>query len=110
MEPALPSDIEHLLADLRSALEDLYGDRLVQLVLYGSQARGETHEESDVDVLVVLEGPVEPGKEIRRMGEIRTRLGLRYEHSASLLPVAGADYENQPSAWIRNVHEEGRVI
>lgn len=110
MEPALPSDIEHLLADLRSALEGLYRDRLGRLVLYGSQARGETHEESDVDVLVVLEGPVEPGTEVRRMGEIRTRVGLRYGYSTSLLPVADTDYENQPSAWIRNVHEEGRVI
>ena len=32
-----PSNLEPLLTDLRTALEDLYGDRLVRLVLYGSQ-------------------------------------------------------------------------
>ena len=63
--------IQPLLADLRAALHALYGDRLTRLVLYGSHARGEAHDESDV--LVVLDGPVQPGREIRRMNSIRTR-------------------------------------
>jgi predicted nucleotidyltransferase len=33
-------------------------------VLYGSQVRGEAHPESDVAVLVILDGPVELGEEI----------------------------------------------
>lgn len=61
-------DIQPLLTDLRAALEELYGDRLVRLVLYGSQARGDAHDESDVDVLVVLEGPVKPGAHATRTG------------------------------------------
>jgi len=101
---------ESLLTDLRSELEDLYGDRPVQLVLYGSQVRGEVHPESDVDVLVVLDGPIEPGEEIRRMGAVRTRVGLRHEEAMSLLPVSETDYENRASAWLRNVREEGYAI
>lgn len=107
---AVPTDLELLLAELRSELGDLYGDRLVKLVLYGSQVRGEVHGESDVDVLVVLDGPIEPGEEIRRMGSVRTRIGLRYEQAVSLLPVSEVDYTKRASAWLQNVHREGHAI
>ena len=72
----------------------------------GSQARGDAHPESDVDVLVVLDGNVESGREIRRMGDVRTRIGLRYEQALSLLPVSEEAYRNQSSAWLKNVRTE----
>jgi predicted nucleotidyltransferase len=106
----VPTDLEPLLTELRSELDDLYGDRLVKLILYGSQMRGEVHGESDVDVLVVLEGPIEPGEEIRRMGAVRTRVGLRHEQAVSLLPVSATDYEKRSSARLRNVHREGLAV
>ena len=57
-----------ILAQLRAGLEALYGPQLVHLLLYGSQARGEATAESDIDVLVVLQGSVDPGAEIARAG------------------------------------------
>ena len=106
----MPADIQPLLTDLRAALENLYDDRLAQLVLYGSQARGDTHDESDVDVIVVLDGPVQPGREIRRMSRVRTQLGLEYERALSLLPVSEADYRDRVSAWLQNVWQEGVTL
>jgi len=106
----MPVKLEPLLSDLRSEPNDLYGDRLIQLVLYGSQVRGAVHKESDVDVPMVLGGPIEPGEEIRRVGPVRTRVGLRHEQAVSLLPVSGTDYENRASAWLQNVREEGHAI
>ena len=47
--------ITHLLKELKQALQAIYGDRLRGLYLYGSYARGEEIEDSDVDVLIVLE-------------------------------------------------------
>jgi predicted nucleotidyltransferase len=102
--------LDDLLADLRAALGDLYGDRLVRLVLYGSQARGDTHAESDVDVLVVLDGDVQPGREIRRMSDVRTRLGLQYGKALSLLPVSNDAYEQESSRWVANARREGRSV
>jgi predicted nucleotidyltransferase len=40
---------------LRSALEARFGGRLRDVVLYGSYARGTATEDSDVDVLVVVD-------------------------------------------------------
>ena len=58
--------LEDVLGDLDSGLRDLYGRRYRGLVLYGSHARGEADEGSDVDLLLLLEKPVQVGKEIRR--------------------------------------------
>ena len=55
--------LKTILAKLRSHFEQLYGDRLTQMVLYGSQARGDADPDSDIDVLVVLKGQVNPGEE-----------------------------------------------
>jgi len=53
------SSLECLVEMLRKASIDLkrvFGDRFVGLMLFGSYARGEASEGSDVDVLVVLRG------------------------------------------------------
>jgi predicted nucleotidyltransferase len=43
------------LAALRAALDARFGKRLRDLRLFGSYARGEAYEESDVDVLVLID-------------------------------------------------------
>jgi predicted nucleotidyltransferase len=39
-----------------AAARQHFGGRLLQVVLYGSKARGDGHSESDLDLLVVLRG------------------------------------------------------
>ena len=43
-----------LLAEFKQHCQDCYGDRLIELMLFGSCARGDFHPTSDIDVLVVL--------------------------------------------------------
>ena len=46
---------EHLLERFLALLQGHFGDRLISLVLYGSVARGEAGEESDLDLLLILD-------------------------------------------------------
>jgi uncharacterized protein len=62
------------LARIAAGLRALYGDRLVDAILYGSRARGEARPESDYDVLVVLGHHDGAGAEARRLGALATRL------------------------------------
>jgi predicted nucleotidyltransferase len=48
-----------VLARIKDELEALYGSRLKRVLLYGSRARGDHQPDSDYDVLVVIEGPIE---------------------------------------------------
>ena len=53
--------LEKIITEFRQALEQIYGDKLINLVLYGSQARGDATEDSDIDMMVILKSPVSPG-------------------------------------------------
>ncbi|HMB93083.1 MAG TPA: nucleotidyltransferase domain-containing protein [Rhodothermales bacterium] len=105
--PQTAADIAPLLSDLRNALQNLYGDRLHSVVLYGSYARGEATEQSDVDVMVVLHGTVNPMQEITRLVDITYPLELETGHLISVLPLAASDFKSQSKSLVQQAHEKG---
>lgn len=48
-------DIEKYIQDLSTQLSDCFGERLLYLGLQGSYLRGEATENSDIDIMVILE-------------------------------------------------------
>lgn len=99
--------IEPILAKFRSRIEPLYGARLRQLVLFGSWARQEATEDSDIDVAVVLEGPVKAGREVDRMIDVITDLNLEHGVLLSVYPVSETDYMSRQSPILMNLRKEG---
>lgn len=99
-----------ILGQLRQQLSQLYGSRLVKVVLYGSQARGDALPDSDVDVLVVLTGPVNPYEEIERTGEIVAGLSLEHNLVISCAYIPETRLLQDTSPFLRNVRREGIVI
>jgi predicted nucleotidyltransferase len=49
-----------ILKRFRTALNEMYGDRLERVVLFGSRARGDADEESDYDIAVFLRDMSDP--------------------------------------------------
>jgi uncharacterized protein len=95
---------------LQSRFFELYGDRLVHLVLYGSQARGEAESGSDIDVLVVLQDPVDAGLEIARTNEIVAALSLYHDVAIACVFMAEERYLHRQGPFLRNVRREGIVL
>ncbi|MBU2603988.1 MAG: nucleotidyltransferase domain-containing protein [Actinobacteria bacterium] len=102
--------IRAILSDLEIELRALYGPRLVRLVLFGSQARGEADEGSDIDVLVVLVGPVDAWEEIERTGRIVSDLSLDHTVVISCVFIAEDRYRLEESPLLLNVRREGVLI
>jgi predicted nucleotidyltransferase len=91
----------------RKEIEKLYGKRLRDMILYGSWARGGATEDSDIDLLIVLDGKVVPGQEIDRMIDIITEINLEHGVLISVYPVAEESYATVNSPLFINVRREG---
>ncbi len=99
--------IREILKEFREEIEKLYGKRLKSIILYGSWARGDATEESDIDVLIVLQGEVIPGEEIDRMIDIITEINLKHGVLISVYPISEKGYSAINSPLLINVRREG---
>jgi predicted nucleotidyltransferase len=99
--------VRTILVELRSHLEALYRDRLVGLVLYGSHARGDADPGSDIDVLVVLKGPVDSDAEGVRTGELIAALSLAHNVVLSCLFMEEERFLHRQGPLLRNIRREG---
>jgi len=99
--------IKKVLEEFKREINKLYGKRLKNIILYGSWARGDATEDSDIDVLVVLEGKVIPGREIDRMIDVITEINLKHGVLISVHPISKEDYLTINSPLLINVRREG---
>ncbi|MCD6327109.1 nucleotidyltransferase domain-containing protein [bacterium] len=95
--------------EFKRRLQGLYGGTLKRVILYGSFARGDATEDSDIDVAVVLKGNVNPVDEIDRMIDIVTDLNLEHNVLVSIYPISEDDYSSVNSPILLNLRREGIV-
>ncbi len=88
-------------------IKKIYGEQLVDVILFGSWARGTADIDSDIDLLVVLQGEIMPGKEIDKMINCITDLNLKYDTLLSVVPISNELYKQTNSPLILNVKKEG---
>ncbi len=98
--------LNDLIAELKIELDGVYGDRLKGLYLYGSYARGEEDDESDLDILVVLEQLDRYAAEVNRTGELTSDLSLKYGITISPVFVRETEWLHGDTPFLSNVRDE----
>ena len=101
------TSIAPAVSEIMRSLHELYGDRLAYITLYGSHARNEATPDSDIDILVVLQGNVKPCTEITNTGEIISQLSLQFDTVLSCLFISETEYLNHISPLLLNIRREG---
>lgn len=87
-------------------LRELYGDRLKQVLLFGSWARGDANPESDIDLLVVLDQVDSRGEERDRMDEILARHSLENDTIITEIPVSESELRAAEIPLMMRIREE----
>ena len=105
--------LKAILSDIKEEVLKLFGDRLVQLILYGSYARNEQDGESDIDVLILVDEAEENLKKYRpKVIDIMTDLSLKYD---TLISLARKTYDHYTEyfdflPYYQNIYNEGVEI
>jgi len=99
--------IKTLMAKLKKGLTGLYGQRLKAVVIFGSYARGDYNENSDLDVMIVLDTYQSYWDELVRSAELASDLSLEYDVTISRMIMTEEQWKNDDLPVLRNVRAEG---
>ena len=92
---------------LKACLQEACGKRFKGIVLYGSEARGTSGPDSDIDVLVLLDGPIDYGRDLRTCIHAVYPLIIEWERPISPEPVSVAEYEAAEWPLYKHAHRDG---
>jgi predicted nucleotidyltransferase len=91
-------------------LKSLYGERLRGVVLFGSWVTGEAHEESDVDLIVVLDQIDNRGRERDWLVDVLYDLELESHRAIQAFPVTEADAISGEQAFVAAALRDGTAL
>jgi predicted nucleotidyltransferase len=100
-----PSD-DPILKRFRAALDELYGNRIERVVLFGSRARGDAREDSDYDIAVFIKGLRDRWPEIGRIIPAVTDIIDDTGAVIHAMPCRAGSYEDRTSL-MREIRREG---
>ena len=100
-----------MIDELVNGLKELYKNRLVSIILYGSVARGTNTEESDIDVAVILTEETDSATKDKLL-EMIVDMDLKYDKVFSIIDINYSKFLTWENTlpFYRNVKEEGVVL
>jgi predicted nucleotidyltransferase len=99
-----------IIQQCKEALARQYGKRLKGVILYGSMARGQAESDSDIDLLVLLEAPLDYFTELRQLVDVLYPMQLESEQLISAKPVLASDFEMGTVSLYRNARRDGVIV
>ena len=101
--------VDPILSRFRAALDEIYGERIERVVLFGSRARGDARANSDYDVAVFLKDLQGFGKEAGTIAEIETDILSDTGVVINALPLRAGSYRER-TGLMRELRRDGRDL
>ena len=104
------SQLNVLLKKISDIYRSVYGDQLVRVVLYGSYARGDYADDSDLDVVALVHGDRKKLQDqLRIVWDQTCELELEYEMPA-VIPYEEFEKYREDIPYYRNIANEGVTV
>ncbi|GHU64732.1 hypothetical protein AGMMS49983_11080 [Clostridia bacterium] len=105
--------LNSILRDIYRTAKDIFGEKLEDVILYGSFARGDEGSESDIDIMILANIEQESAKQYREaINEMAWEIGMKHDILVSV-SVSGNTYFHDwknDLPFYRNVWNEGRRL
>jgi predicted nucleotidyltransferase len=102
---------DSMIKELLYGLNDIYGNTLLQVILYGSVARNTNTSESDIDIAIILDT-----KNIKDYEEALldfvVDMNLKYDRVFSVIDIQVSDFKKWENSlpFFKNVKKDGVVL
>jgi len=107
------SQLSNIIKEMVKCYREVYGRDIVDIVLYGSYARGDYNDGSDLDIVAVVEGSRKDLQDkLKKVWEVSAELGLENDIivSPTVIPYDEFEKYKQTLPYYRNIAEEGKKI
>jgi len=96
-----------LVNQVKKHLIKRYGDKIKEVILYGSHARDEATKDSDIDLLVLIDDSINPSDVRRSLSDLLFDILLEKEELISVVVLPKTYFENYNYPFLINVKKEG---
>ena len=110
MQALSQQQLNIVLTDYIIECKSVFGDKLYDVRLFGSYARGDFNEESDIDIIIILDmNDIEVRKSLNEICHITSEIELKYFTSISPVLRSKNEYDMQKYTYgfCKNVETEG---
>lgn len=105
--------IEKIKKEIPELVCNLMKDDLVEVILYGSCARGDYTEDSDIDIALITKNDrMEVQKYTGDLAAIATELAMKYFAIVNFVCLPYSEFAEKKSwyAYFKNIENEGEVL
>ena len=103
-------EIKDLVKEIKKYLSEYYGAAIREVMVYGSFARGEATEDSDIDVVIIVADDLDPNEVEERLSDLLFNFLLDRKELVSVIAIHESMFKNYKSPFILNTKEEGVLI
>ena len=100
-------EIEYLFPKIKGFIQEIFGDRLSEVLLYGSFADNRATDDSDIDIAVILKDDRRVEAEQKKLNDFIAELGLESNELISILPLCSKEIENSKWPLYESLQESG---
>lgn len=107
------NQVDNISKQISQSYRSVYGDSIVAIYLYGSYARGNYTDESDIDITAIVKGNrTDLQEKLKLVWDISADIGLENDVVVSPTVIPYAEYEEYKEIlpYYMNIQKEGKRI
>jgi predicted nucleotidyltransferase len=113
MEHKIDDQMKKMLSELSELMCLTYGNILKAVILYGSVAKGTQTSESDIDIIVLVDGDQTVLRKYEdKLCDVSTDISLKYLKVFSIIDISYQEYHDwmNTSPFYKSISQEGVVL